>query len=220
MQETQPTVGEALEIPRMSRARGRRIGIVAAVVVLGAGLAAFFSLRGPEVSPYRAAPVTKSSIVKEVRVTGSVELTDQVEIPAPIEGQLVELLVRPGDEVEKGQPLGRLDEVSAEVALTVARAESQVARASVADAEASVRRAGRALERTQRLAAKGLTSADASAIRRKSWLPARVWSSRCRRTRGWSWDHGHGSFASGRPWTSCGSRLRSARLTSARCGSA
>ena len=114
------------------------IALIAVAVIVFAAIAIYLLTRGPEASPYRAVPVSHASIVKEIRVTASVDLTDQVEVPAPIEGQLVEVAVQPGDEVEKGQLLARLDKVSAELAYLVAQAESQVARARVSEAEASV----------------------------------------------------------------------------------
>jgi len=144
----------------MDSSRGRMIALIAVAVIAFAAIATYLLTRGPETSAYRAAPVSLASIVKEIRVTASVDLTDQVEVPAPIEGQLVEVAVQPGDEVEKGQLLARLDKVSAELAYLVARAESQVARARVSEAEASVQRASRSLERTNRLAEKGLASAS------------------------------------------------------------
>ena len=148
MQETETSVNEKLEIPKMDSSRGRMIALIAGLVVLVAAIAVYVLTRGPEASPYRAAEVSKASIVKEIRVTASVTLTDQVEVPAPIEGQLVEVAVQPGDQVEEGQLLARLDRVSAEVAYLVAQAESQVTRANVSEAEASVQRASRTLERT------------------------------------------------------------------------
>jgi len=160
MQESQASVNEKLEIPRMESSRGRLIALIAVVAIVSAAIAVYVLTRGPETSPYRAVPVSRASIVKEIRVTASVGLTDQVEVPAPIEGQLVEVAVQPGDEVEKGQLLARLDKVSAELAYLVAQAESQVARARVSEAEASVQRARRSLERTNRLAEKGLASAS------------------------------------------------------------
>jgi HlyD family secretion protein len=174
MQEIQKSVDEKLEIPRMDSSRGRMIAVMAGVLVVAAAIAIYFFTRGPEASPYRAAEVTKASIVKEIRVTASVELTDQVEVPAPIEGQLVEVAVRPGDDVEEGQLLARLDKVSAEVAFLVAQAELQVARASVSETEASVQRASRSLERTKRLAEKGLASASALEAARSEMAQARA----------------------------------------------
>lgn len=160
MNGAQTPVDEKLEIPPLESSRGRVIAIAAAAAVIVAATAAYLLTRGPESSPYRAAEVTKSAIVKEVRVTGHVELTDEVEVPAPVEGQLVEVVVQPGDEVEESQLLARLDKVSAEVAFLVAQAELQVARARISEAEAAAQRAIRSLERTERLANKGLASAS------------------------------------------------------------
>lgn len=158
MDATQTSADEKLEIPRFESSRRRTIAIVVALLVAAAAVGVYLLTRGPAGSPYRGAQVTRSSIVKEVRVTGHVELTDQVEVPAPIEGQLVEVLVEPGDEVEEGQLLARLDRVSVETAFLVAEAELQVARSGVAEAEAAAQRAARTFERTERLAAKGLAS--------------------------------------------------------------
>ena len=174
MPDSQTSVNEKLEIPRIDSSRSWVTALVVAVLVVVALAATYFLTRGPEASPYRAAGVTKASIVKEIRVTASVALTDQVEVPAPIQGQLVEVFVEPGDEVEEGQLLARLDKVSAEVAYLVAKAESQVARASVSEAEASAQRASRSLERTKRLADKGLASASALEAVRSEMAKARA----------------------------------------------
>jgi hypothetical protein len=113
--------------------------IVGGLLIVGGAIATYFLTRGPEESPYRVAAVTKTTIVKEVRVTGHLELTDEVEVPAPIEGQLVEVFVQPGDSVEVGQLLAQLDKGSAEIAFGVAQAELEIARARVSEAEANVR---------------------------------------------------------------------------------
>lgn len=165
---------ERLEIPRFEASRGRAVIIAVVLVAALVGLSAYLLTRGPELSPYRGATVSRTSIVKEIRVTGHVELTDQVEVPAPIEGQLVDVVVRPGEEVEQGQLLGHLDKVSAEAALLVAEAELQVARARVSETEAALQRAARALERTERLGQKGLASASALEAARSEMLKARA----------------------------------------------
>ena len=158
MQETQTTVDEKLEIPRLDSSRGRGIAIIASILVVAAAVTAYFLMRDTEINPYRVAQVSRTSIVKEIRVTGHLELTDEVEVPAPIEGQLVKVLVQPGDRVEEGQLLAQLDKGSAEVAFHLAQAEVQVARARVSEAEAAAHRATEALQRTERLAKKNLAS--------------------------------------------------------------
>jgi len=174
MEGTQTPVTERLEIPKLDTSRTRTVTIAIAVGVAAFALASYFLTRSPKESPYRGASVMRMSIVKEVRVTGRVELTDLVEVPAPIEGQLVEVLVRPGDEVEEGQLLGHLDKVSAEVAFLVAQAELQVARAKVSETQAAVQRAARSLERTERLTEKGLSSASALEAARSEMVKAQA----------------------------------------------
>jgi len=160
MEGTQTPVDEKLEIPPLESSRRRSLVVVSVLVVAAALVAAYLLTRGPEVSPYRGAEVIRASIVKEVRVTGHLELSDQVEVPAPIEGQLVEVVVEPGDTVEEGALLARLDRVSVETAFLVAKAEMQVARSRVSEAEAAAQGALRTFERTKRLADKGLASAS------------------------------------------------------------
>lgn len=174
MEGTQTSVDEKLEIPRLDSKRGRTIAVVVGVVVVGAAIAAYFLTRRPEQSPYRVAQVERTSIVKEIRVTGHLELTAQVEVPAPIEGQLVKVLAKPGDSVEEGQLLALLDKGSAEVAFHVAQAELEVARARVSETEASAQRASEALQRTERLAKKNLASRSALETARSEMVKARA----------------------------------------------
>ncbi|KPK16118.1 MAG: hypothetical protein AMJ62_06940 [Myxococcales bacterium SG8_38] len=174
MEATPTTVDERLEIPRLESPRRRVIAIATVVLLMVGAVTAYFVSRRPQDSPYRVTPVTRTSIVKEIRVTGHLELTDEVEVPAPIEGQLVEVFVEPGDQVENGQLLAQLDEGSAQMAVDVSRAELEVARARIAEAEAAVQRAKQALERTERLAEKGLASERVLEIARSETAKARA----------------------------------------------
>ena len=174
MEATQTPTDEKLEIPRMQSSRRRTLVVIAVVVAIAAAAAAYFLTRGSEGSPFRGTPVVRASIVKEVRVTGHLELTDQVEVPAPIEGQLVEVVVEPGDEVEEGELLAHLDRISVETAFLVAQAELQVARSRVSETEAAAQRAARSLDRTKRLAEKGLASASDLEAARSETTKARA----------------------------------------------
>jgi len=174
MKGTQTSVDEKLEIPRLDSSRGRTVAAVAGVVIVAAAVTTYFLMRDTEENPYRVAVVSRTSIVKEIRATGHLELTDQVEVPAPFDGQLVEVLVQPGDSVEEGQLLARLDKSSAEVALHVAQAELEVARARVSEAEAAAHRATEALHRTDRLAKKSLASKSTLETARSEMAKARA----------------------------------------------
>ena len=175
MEGTETPVTERLEIPKLENSRSRNVAIAIALAVAARRPSLVFFDATTQREPYRGANVTRMSIVKEIRVTGRVELTDLVEVPAPIEGQLVEVLVRPGDEVEEGHLLGHLDKVSAEVAFLVAQAELQVgSREGFRGTEAAVQRAARSLERTERLAAKGLSRASALETARSEMVKAQA----------------------------------------------
>lgn len=158
----------------MDSSRGRTIAVVAGLLVVAAAIAVYFLTRDTEQSPYRVTQVSRTSIVKEIRVTGHLELTDQVEVPAPIQGQLVKVLVQAGDSVEEGQLLAQLDKDSAEIALHVAQAELEVARARVSEAGAAAQRATEALERTERLAKKDLASKSTLETARSERAKARA----------------------------------------------
>lgn len=158
MEATPTSADERLEIPRLESPRRRVIAIATVLLLVAGAVVIYFVSRRPEDSPFRVTSVVQTSIVKEIRVTGHLELTDEVEVPAPIEGQLVEVFVEPGDRVEEGQLLAQLDEGSAQMAVDVSKAELEVARARIAEAEAAAQRATQALERTERLAQKGLAS--------------------------------------------------------------
>ena len=174
MKGTQTTVDEKLEIPRLDSSRGRATAIIAVVLVVAAAITAYFLMRDMAENPYRVARVSRTSIVKEIRVTGHLELTDEVEVPAPIEGQLVEVLVQPGDSVEAGRLLARLDKGSTEIAFHVAQAELEVARARVSEAEAAAQRTTEALRRTERLEKKNLASKSTLETARSERTKARA----------------------------------------------
>ena len=174
MAGTQTSLEEKLEIPRLDSSRGRAIAVTVGVLAVAAAMTAYFLTRDTEQSPYRIAPVSRTSIVKEIRVTGHLELTDQVEVPAPFEGQLVKVMVQPGDNVEEGQLLAQLDKGPADVAFHVAQAELQVAGARVSETGAAAQRAAESLERTKRLAEKNLASDSALETARSEMAKARA----------------------------------------------
>lgn len=156
--DAQPTGEDELRIPPRNAPRRRLLFVGLALLFAAAAVAAFFMLRSGDESPYRLAAVAETDIVKEIRVTGHLELTEEVEVPAPIEGQLVSVQVQPGDNVEEGQLLGQLDRAQAELTFRIARAEMDATRARVLEAQAASERAAESLQRTRRLVAKDLAS--------------------------------------------------------------
>ncbi|MGB8328488.1 MAG: biotin/lipoyl-binding protein, partial [Polyangiales bacterium] len=116
MDGPETSIDEQLKIPRLDSSRGRTIATAVAFLVVAAGTAAYFLTRDSNRIPYRVVPVARTTVIKELQVTGHLELTDEVEVPAMVEGQLVAIFVRPGDSVEEGHLLAQLDKGSAQIA--------------------------------------------------------------------------------------------------------
>jgi HlyD family secretion protein len=143
-------------------------GLVA-VSITGAAAGGYAWYSKPSDAP--AGPtmeVRRGSLVETAAASGKIEPDVQVEVKSRGSGQVVEVLVKEGDQVEAGQVLLRLDPIYAERDLQEARVARDKARADLAAAQAAVGVAD--LERknnqaTQDLAQKsadlGLGSTDA-----------------------------------------------------------
>lgn len=108
--------------------------------------------------PVEALQARSGTLPLEERLNGVVRADNQVVVRPEVAGRVVEVLVRSGDAVERGQPLVRLDPQGlreqlrqAEADVRLAGAEADEARARVAELEAEV-------VRTRKLAAEDLVS--------------------------------------------------------------
>jgi cobalt-zinc-cadmium efflux system membrane fusion protein len=86
-------------------------------------------------------PVTRQRLAIGIKTTGQIEAlpNQKVQVTAPIDGTVVELLVKPGDRVSKGQPVAILTSselVQLRVESTQTRAEAQ---GEIKQAQANVR---------------------------------------------------------------------------------
>jgi len=130
--------------------RKRLILLAAAgVVLLLAGGAAYSRQRGQAV-PVLATRVERQDIVSKVTANGKIQAENKVEMSALVMGQIVNLAVREGDRVEKGDFLLQIDRnrAAAEEA-----GSSAALRASLADrdsARATMEQAERDFDRTRR----------------------------------------------------------------------
>jgi len=142
------------------RARPATVPLLLAAIAL-AGCAGGESAErdGPiEAPPVEALPARTGTLPLEERLSGVVRAVNQVAIRPEIAAPIVEVFVRSGEAVERGQPLVRLDDAAlreqlrqAEASLRLAEAAEGGARARVAELEARVRR-------TRALAAEELVS--------------------------------------------------------------
>jgi HlyD family secretion protein len=82
--------------------------VVGGLVVLGGGLAAYSS-RNRGVVPVIAGKVETQDIVSKVTANGKIQAENRVELSALVQGQIVNLRVKEGDRVKKGDFLLQID---------------------------------------------------------------------------------------------------------------
>jgi HlyD family secretion protein len=135
-------------------------GLIAAVIVLVAGALTVAGLqeRPPPPVEVQLGRVKKGPITRTVTGAGKVEASTTVKISSNLSGDLIELPVKVGDRVVKGQVLGRIDRRRFEANVKQAAASLAAARADVATVEVEVDRLGRERDRVKALVEKGLAS--------------------------------------------------------------
>ena len=135
-------------------------GVIAGVIVLGVGGVTVAGLRERPVPPAEVqfGKVKKAPIVRTVTGAGKVQAATTVKISSNLSGDLLELPVKEGDTVKRGQVLGRIDRQRFEAAAKQAQAAYNAAKSDVATAEVDVNRLAAELSRVTGLAEKGMAS--------------------------------------------------------------
>jgi HlyD family secretion protein len=113
--------------------------------------------------------VRRGSLVETASASGKIEPEVQVEVKSRVSGQVIEVLVKEGDQVEAGQLLVRLDPVDAQrqleatkVAKSRALADVQAAQASLAVSELETQNSEVTSRVAKQSAELGLGSSDAA----------------------------------------------------------
>ncbi len=115
--------------------------------------------RPPPAVEVQFAKAKKASITRTVTGAGKVEAVTTVKISSNLSGDLIQLNVKEGDRVAKGQVLGQIDRRRFEAASKQALAAQSAARADTQVAQVEVERATADHGRVEKLMAKGLASA-------------------------------------------------------------
>jgi HlyD family secretion protein len=125
--------------------------IVAGVLVLGA--AAAIARNWNKATPVLTARVTTQDIVAKVTANGKIQAENKVEMSALVQGQVVNLAVREGDKVKKGDFLLQIDrnraaaeEAGSSAALKASLSDRDSAKENMAQAERDFERARRNYE--------------------------------------------------------------------------
>jgi HlyD family secretion protein len=112
----------------------------------------------PEPPPVEALAARSGTLPLEERLNGVVRADNQLVVRPEVSGRVVEVLVRSGERVERGQPLVRLETRGLEDQVRQAQADVRLARADAAEARAEVQELEAEVSRTRKLAAEGLMS--------------------------------------------------------------
>jgi HlyD family secretion protein len=128
---------------------------VGAVIVVGVIFAGFKSSRKNNAVEVRVETVKQRDLVAVVSASGYIRPHRKVDVQADIMGRVVQLNVREGDRVTKGQVLLRIDPTQYEAAVARARAAVSESLAREAQAKAGVIQSQRAYERAKNLASAG-----------------------------------------------------------------
>ncbi len=145
----------------MVKSKGKRVRrwlVIGALGILVAGGGAYaLRPKGPaeEKDKIKTAKAEVSDVQVRVTEVGSVEPDVKVDVKPVLSGKVVELLVREGDQVKRGQVLARV-----EPDVNQARDLSQV-KNSVSEAEIALNEAKATYERNKDLLSQGLLSAQA-----------------------------------------------------------
>ena len=111
-------LNDQLHIPENAgRTRLPRLVLGAALVAALVAGAVYFLRPAPAVDLYLVQAVSRRDIVQRIEAAGRLDVRRRVEIPAPMEGRLLSIHVRAGDQVEPGQLLAVMDERAAELAV-------------------------------------------------------------------------------------------------------
>lgn len=135
-------------------------GLIAAVIVLGVAGIAIGGLRDkpPPAVEVQVGAAKKSAITRTVTGAGKVQAATTVKISSSLSGDLLELNVKAGEQVTRGQVLGRIDRRRFEAAVKQAQAAVSAAKADMKAAQVGADRASSELARVVALVEKGMAS--------------------------------------------------------------
>ena len=135
--------------------------LVAAVVLIAALIggkkAGWFGKTG-EFKPVETQEIALATVVETVAATGKIQPETEVKISSEVSGEIIELPVVEGQQVEKGDLLVRINPDLIQSALTQAQASLQNVKANQAQSEAALKVAKANYERNQKLFEKGVIS--------------------------------------------------------------
>lgn len=145
-------------VERTARAPGSLLLLVGVVLAFGCGGEKKAESESAAVPFVEAVQAGEGALPLEERVSGIVKAENQVAIRPELTGPIVEVLVRNGDSVRRGQPLVRQDASNFASQVREAEAAARVAEAAAAEESARVRELEARVARFRSLAGESLVS--------------------------------------------------------------
>ena len=133
------------------------IAVVVIILLLVGKKAGWFGKSG-NFKEVEVTEITRINLVETVSATGKIQPEIEVMLSSEVSGEIIELPVREGQQVEKGDLLVRVNPDIYESNLQRSQAGLQNVRAGLAQAEASLREARANFERNEQLFEKGIIS--------------------------------------------------------------
>ena len=143
---------EELRIERRERPRTRSrtglVGLVAVILLAGAGAWLFARPRDFEVTTIQARPSVVNGRERTVlNASGYVTARRAATVSSKVTGKVVELLIEEGMKVKEGQVLARLDDTNVKASLELAQAQLVSATNALAETRVRIREADQELDR-------------------------------------------------------------------------
>ncbi len=138
------------------------LGVVVVLILglIGAKKAGLFGKSG-NFKPVEVKEIALANIIETVAATGKIQPEVEVKISSEVSGEIIELPVVEGQQVEKGDLLVRINPDLIQSALTQAQASLQNIQANLTQAEATLKNAKANYERNKSLFEKGVISKSA-----------------------------------------------------------
>ena len=142
-----------------TRRWARRLGIVAAIVVLVAGVVAWRVKNQPPPPPrYMTGEVTTGDVFETVQSTGQVKPLTEVQVGAQVSGRITKVFVDFNSVVKQGDVLAEIDPTLFGAQIDSNRAQLASAQASVVRAESALGTSKQRLDRARKLVTEGVGS--------------------------------------------------------------
>ncbi|RXG24681.1 MULTISPECIES: efflux RND transporter periplasmic adaptor subunit [Leeuwenhoekiella] len=136
------------------------VAVVLILALIGGKKAGWFGKTG-EFKAVETQKIDRMNVVETVAATGKIQPEVEVKISSEVSGEIIELPVVEGQQVEKGDLLVRINPDLIQSALTQAQASLQNIKAGLSQAEATLKNAKANYERNKSLFEKGVISKSA-----------------------------------------------------------